>query len=303
MIDMKSVDLDLLLALDALLDHGNVTRAAEHMGIGQPALSARLARLRNILGDPLLVPSESGRGMVATPRALALHQPLKAALHTLADVVAPPPAFDPRNAERHFIVAASDRAVASFGLPLLELLSQRAGPGLRLSFIHPQQASMAQQMEQGPVDLLFGTDHLMPPTARSVALREERFVMVQRKGHPRGTAPLDLDTYCALDHVLVSPSGTLRGYVDEQLDQIGRSRRVGLGVHQFALALLMVRNSDRVTTVPIQYASRCLDQVDVFDLPFVVPGFTMYLAWHPRLHAEPAHQWLRQQIVDMVKSL
>lgn len=293
MIDFDGIDLDLLVALDVLLDEANVTRAATRLGLGQPAVSARLARLRRFFADPLLVPSENGRGMIATPRAAALHEPLKQALLGLASAVRPPEAFDPARLDRRFVIAAGDNAVVSLGPPLAEAIAA-AAPNLRLAFVQPRAETIAGDLERGDVDLLIGSERVVPPGAVAVALRREDFVAVRRKDHPSRAMPFDLDAYCAFDHVLVSPSGSLRGYVDEVLERLGRRRRVVLAVHQFSQAAALVAHGDRVSTLPRRFAETRRGEVDLLELPFAMPGYTLHLAWHPRDQADPAHVWLRR---------
>jgi DNA-binding transcriptional LysR family regulator len=125
-------------------------------------------------------------------------------------------------------------------------------------------------------------------------------VFVQRKGHPRGTAPLDLAAYCALDHVLVSTSGgSFHGFMDEHLDELGRERRVALSVQHFTLVPELLSKTDYVSTLPSRFAARYLDQLDIFALPFDARGFTLYAAWHPRNQADPALVWLRETLAEL----
>ena len=133
MIDFKGADLNLLVSLDALIEEGNVTKAAARLNVSQPALSAQLARLRELFQDPLLVPSRTGRGMIPTARALKLRGPLHAALKDLETVIKRPPAFDPLTANRSFAIAASDNATVVLGIGLIERVRKLAGPGVRVS--------------------------------------------------------------------------------------------------------------------------------------------------------------------------
>ena len=123
---------------------------------------------------------------------------------------------------------------------------------------------------------------------------------MQRKGHPRGTAPLDLDTYCALDHVLASTSGgSFHGFMDEHLDELGRERRVALSLQHFALVPELLSKTDYVSTLPSRFAARYLDRLDTFALPFEARGFTLYAGWHPRNQADPALVWLREMLAEL----
>ena len=300
MIDLRDIDLNLLVSLDALLAESNVTRAAERLHLTQPAVSTQLARLRQIFGDPLLLPAETGRGMTRTARALELMAPLHAALKNLEAVVRHQPAFDPLTDTRRFVIAAHDNATVVLGMRLMERLPTSAGPGVRVAFVIGDQPTAASRLESGEIDLLLGSDRMIPPSMKARKLYDEHFVFVQRKGHPRGTAPLDLAAYCAHDHVLVSTSGgSFHGFMDEHLDELGRERRVALSVQHFTLVPELLSKTDYVSTLPSRFAARYVDQLDIFALPFDARGFTLYAAWHPRNQADPALVWLRETLAEL----
>lgn len=297
MMDMKRVDLNLLVSLDTLLDELNVTRAAQRLHISQPALSAQLSRLRESFGDPLLLPAESGRGMVATARALALRAPLRALLHNLEGLLQPRAPFDPVTAEHVFRFAASDNASISLVLPLAERLRRDAGPGIRVSFRTLDQRRIGEQIEAGEIEFLLGSENALLPFMRSTRLLQEHWVMAQRKGHPRGTGVISLDEYCALQHVLVSPSGGgFSGRVDEALAATGAHRHIVISVQQFMVALSIVQVTDYVCALPSRLVERYRDTLDAIELPVDAGGFTLHLAWHSRNHVDPAHQWMRNLI-------
>ena len=303
MIDLRGIDLNLLVSLDALLAESNVTRAALRLHLTQPAVSTQLARLRQIFGDPLLIPAETGRGMTRSTRALELMDPLHVALKNLEAVVRHQPSFDPHTDHRSFVIAANDNATAVLGQPLMEQLPTLAGPGVRIAFIVADQPSMASRLERGEIDLLLGSERMVPASMKARKLFDEHFVVVQRKGHPRGTAPLDLDTYCALDHVLVSTSGgSFHGFMDEHLDALGRERRVVLSVQHFTLVPELLARTDYVSTLPARFAERYRERLDIFELPFEARGFTLFAAWPPRNQTDPAHVWLRETLAGLAAS-
>ncbi len=300
--DIKKLDLNLLVSLDVLLDLRNVSRSAERLGLTQSTMSSQLARLRRMLDDPLLLPAESGRGMTPTAYALRVAPRLKEALRELEAAMAPRADFDAHRDSRVFRIAASDNAVGGIGLALAEYLCRGAGPGIRVAFHRPDMARIADRMESGEIDLLIGSPRMVPPSAKARVLVEDGFVHVQRRGHPRGTGPLDLESYCALRHVLVSTSGgSLHGYMDELLDAMGRRRAVVLSVEQFTLVPQLLRATDLVATVPRRLAQRHADVLDAFDLPFAAEGFTLSMAWHARNQADPAHQWLRGVLLALAR--
>ena len=302
MIDLRGIDLNLLVSLDALLAESNVTRAAERLHLTQPAVSTQLARLRQIFGDPLLLPAETGRGMTRSARALELMEPLHAALKNLEAVVRHQPAFDPWIDTRRFVISAHDNATAVLGMRLMERLPTLAGPGVRIAFVIGEQPVAAARLESGEVDLLLGSERMIPASIKARKLFDEHFLFVQRKGHPRGTGPLDLDTYCALDHVLVSTSGgSFHGFMDEHLDALGRERRVALSVQHFTLVPELLSKTNYVSTLPSRFAARYPDLLDAFALPFEARGFTLYAAWHPRNQADPALVWLRDTLAELAE--
>jgi DNA-binding transcriptional LysR family regulator len=301
-VDFQGTDLNLLVSLDVLIEEANVTRAAVRLNVSQPALSAQLARLRDLFHDPLLVPSATGRGMIPTARALQLRGPLHIALKDLETVVKRPPAFDPLTAERVFAIAASDHLTAVLGTRLIARVHKVAGPGVRVSFRTPNPDLIAAQLERGQVDLLIGDQRNVPSEMKSRRLYDDRHVVAQRKGHPRGAQPFDLDTYCSLSHILVSNSGSggFHADIDEQLEKIGRRRHVALSVHQFVVVPMFLRITDYVAALPSRLVGQFTDQLDVFELPLEARSYTNSAAWHPRYHADPGHNWLREQVSAVV---
>lgn len=291
--EWRGADLALLAALDVLLEEANVTRAAARLHLSQPALSAQLARLRELIGDPLLLPAKSGRGMVPTARALALQGPLRGALRKLQAALRHGAAFDPATDERTFQIVASDNGIVMAGLDLVRRVAAHA-PGVRLAFRNVPADAAGALLERGEADLLIAADFAVPRATIARPLLRERYVMAQRHGHPRGLAPPDLDAYCALRHVIVSgDGGGLRGFMDERLHALGRSRVVAVSVQQYHLAPLVLDATDYVCALPERFLLRFADRLDLLPLPIEVDGFTLSAAWHPRLHADPAHRWLR----------
>jgi DNA-binding transcriptional LysR family regulator len=289
------IDLNLLRSLDVLLGELNVTRAAQKLGISQPALSAQLTRLRALLDDPLLVAADSGRGMVATRRALELQSGLRATLRQLEDLVRERRGFDPRTAQRTFIIAASDNSVVLIGRVAVDAIAKQAGAGVRIAFRQTDPAFVPDLLERGDVDFFVGGEKLLAPPMKSVKLTHEDMVLVQRRHHPRGTKRLDLDGYCRLRHILVSPSGgSFHGPVDDTLAKLGRKRHVCLSVQQFLLAAALVKDSDCVCIFPRRLAASMRDTLDTVELPVATSGFQLHLGWHPRADKDPGAVWLKR---------
>lgn len=294
--DIRPADLPLLVSLNALLEEHNVTRAAARLHISQPALSAQLARLRKLLDDPLLVPSESGRGMVPTARALALWTPLQDALRLLNSVVHDPAAFDPDTAERTFTVAANDNVMTMFGVELVRALAGQRGVGLRLRFLAPELDGIVERMERGECDLLVAASQAIPAALKTAPLSSERFMLAQRHGHPRGKGAPTLAQYCALEHVLVSSKGDFHSVIDERLEQAGARRRVLVTVPHYNLVPAMLVNTNYVCTLPVRFLQRFSAQLTILKMPLDLPEFPIAMAWHPRSEHDAAHRWLRAQL-------
>lgn len=275
MINLQRLDLNLLRTLDVLLSENNVTRAAQRLNLSQPSVSIQLARLREIFADPLLMPGP--RGMQPTARADELRQPLRAALAALEQAVAPVSTFDPATAAETWRVAATDYMASAILLPMLAGLRQ-ASPGSRLAVFELQPARLHQR-------LLF----------------RERYVLAGRAEHSALRPGLSLETFCQLEHVIVSPDGGgFSAATDIALANLGLMRRVVLSVPHFLFMLETLRNSDLVAVLPERLV-RGQSGLVVVEPPLAVAGFEMLMLWHERWHRDPAHQWLRQFIVNSLE--
>lgn len=291
-----NLDLNLLVALEALLAERNVTRAARRLHLSQPALSAQLARLRDVFGDPLLLPAQ--RGMIPTPRALELEEPLHRALERVREVVSAGVPFDPSTAELTVPIAATDYTQYAVLMPLLPVLAREA-PGVRLAFRTLDGARLAAQMERGEVDVALMTPETAPPRLRSRHLFDEIYVAIVRKDHPLVGESLDLDTFCALDGIVVSPEGGgFTGPTDAALAAHGRLRRVTLSASNFLIVPEIVAHSDMAALVPERIVRDRADRLRIFDPPVPVPGFGMAMLWHDRTANHPALRWLRSLLIS-----
>jgi DNA-binding transcriptional LysR family regulator len=295
--DIKGHDLPLLMSLRIMLDERNVTRAAARLGISQPALSAQLARLRDVFGDQLLTPAASGKGMVLTPRGNELREPLRAALQHLEDVVSKPAAFDPKNSDRTFAVGANDNATAIVGSRLISLTRNRGLSGIRFAFRSIDFAKLTDQLETGEIDVALVSKSAVPSNMPSQALLEEHFMMAQRHDHPRGLRAPSLKEYARLDHIIVSgDGGGFRSFIDDILAANGVTRRVAVSVQQYSVVPLLLQSTDLVCTLPLRFLNRYQNDLRALHLPFDTRAFTLQATWHARFDNDPGHQWLRQQL-------
>lgn len=297
LLDLRRADLGLLVSLDALLAERSVTAAARRLGISQPALSAQLARLRDLFGDDLLV--GNAHGMVPTARAEAVAGRLHGLLRELNGLVAEGAAFDPASSERGFRIAATDLEHGLMLPPLLARLRADA-PGIRIASVHLDPASLPERMAGGAVDLAVSVGPNVPEGFPARRLGEDGFRVVWRAGHPRLKRTIDLDAFCAEGHLLVSTrGGGFRGVVDDALDRIGRSRRVVASLPSFLLVPPAVSACDLVAVVPSRLAALEEGRLRSADVPLATEGFTLYLSWHPRHRSDPGHRWLRERIVAL----
>jgi DNA-binding transcriptional LysR family regulator len=295
--ELNRIDLNLLVSLDVLLAERNVTHAARRLALSQPALSAQLKQLRELFRDPLLLPA--ARGMTPTARALELQAPLRATLASLGGLVAERQPFDPATATDTFRIATTDSMQAVVCAPLIARLRTEA-PAVRIALLPIAAARIAEQLASGELDLVLATPQAMPLSVKTRALFDESFLCVLRPGHPAASRPLDLDTFCSLDHVLVSTSGGgFSGVVDEVLEGLGRSRRVVASLNSFLLVTELAAQSDLVATVPARLARRWSDRLAVLAPPCEVGAFSMQMGWHPRAHSDPAQRWLREQVAGV----
>ena len=300
---LAGLDLNLLVQLDALLSEAHVTRAARRAGVTQSAMSRALSRLRDLLGDPLLV--RTGRGMIPTARARALAGPLQRALGELEAVVLERPVFDPGTSTRVFTLATSDFAEAMLVPSLLARLARDA-PGVNIAALNGGREP-ATALETEAIDLA-----VCPRRGDASAivwriLFHEEFVCLFRRGHPalRGGKRLTLDRFCALPQVLIAPGGQPGSPLDDRLAQLGKQRRVALRVPNFLVVPQVIAGSDLIGVYAARLARRMAEQLPLVlvALPFELPGFDIQLAWHERFRLDSGHAWFRRILAEVASAL
>lgn len=292
--DIRQADLGLLLALDTLLSERNVTRASERLNISQPAMSAQLARLRDLFDDPLLVPS--GRSMVPTARAISLQEPLHRSLLDLSQLVRERQPFEPDTVARAFRIIGTDYLHTLVTLPLIRSASEIA-PNVQIVLLPFDRSAAWKQLENLEADLLVIWKQLTPEDAKASPLFADELCLIQRKKHPRGRKTPSVEEVCEYPHAMIAPeAGALWGVVDDELAKLGKQRQIVASMPSFLTVPLLVAQSDLVAAIPRRLADMNSDTLDSFDLPLPNMGFEMLLSWHPRMQADPGHQWLRTQI-------
>lgn len=296
---MQTPDLNLLLTLDVLLTEGSVARAAERLQLSPSAMSRALSRLRESMNDPVLV--RAGRGLVPTPRALALQQQVSQLVADAKAVLQPAEMPNLENLERTFTLRTREGFVENFGIPLIERVRQEA-PGIQLRFVQKTDKDSAP-LRDGTVDMETGVlGGAVGPEVRMQALFRDRFIGVVRKGHSLSDGDVTPARYAAGSHVTVARRSRAVSPVDEMLEPLGLERRIATIVSSFATALSLARASDLIATVPERYTGNLRTGMHSFPLPVEPPGFTISLFWHPRMDADLVHRWLRGCVREICTS-
>nr|WP_218167427.1 MULTISPECIES: LysR family transcriptional regulator [unclassified Pseudomonas] len=287
---VSTPDFNLLVTLDVLLAEGSVARAAQRLRLSPSAMSRALARLRETTGDPLLV--RAGRGLVPTPRALALREQVSQLVQDAEAVLRPAATLDVSQLVRTFTLRTSDGFVENFGPALLTRIAREA-PGVRLRFVHkPDKGSTP--LRDGSVDLETGVvDSSASPEVLTQALFRDRFIGVVRKGHPLSQGEVTPQRFAEGQHIYVSRRGRDQGQIHQALEALGLTRDVVTIVAGFSTALALARSTDLIASVPERHTANLHSDLYRFALPFVFPDFTVSMLWHPRLDADLAHRWLR----------
>ncbi len=298
--NLRAVDLNLLVILDALLDEAHVSRAAERIGLSQPAMSSALERCRQLFGDRLL--ERGAGGMVLTPKAQALAGPVKEVLAGMASLLGQrePDLAAIRQTVR--VVTADYPAVVI--APELQRRLARTAPGITVAIMPWHGAAAALDgLGRGTVDLAISVFPAVDADFTRRELLRESYLVAMRRGHPAAAA-FDLDGWLAHPHVLVSGRGDTTGPLDEALARIGRARHVGMVVPGFAMVPALLRGSDMIGLLP----SRCLpgdaaEALVTFPPPLAVEGFPLHSAWHKRRADDPAVQHVARLIEALVAEL
>lgn len=293
--DLRRIDLNLLVILDALLSEQHVTRAAERLHLSQPAVSHALARLRDLLGDPLLV--RAGSTLVPTARALELVAPLAEALAQVQSLLAPN-TFDPATARRTFRVAMSDYGAAII-LPGLIRTLRREAPGIDLQISHASREGMLDGVLNGDIDVAAGVFPEMPNELRSSVLFEEHYVCLLDRRRLPVDGVLDLPTYLSRPHVLLEMRGSGTPEIERALTALRERRRVAISLPHWSVAPQLISGTDLILTVSSR-SVRDIDQQQLIVLPppFEIAPFTFVLAWHKRRGGDQALNWLNRRIEE-----
>ena len=295
---MQLPDLNLLIALDALLDEGSVVGAARRMHLSPAAMSRTLTRIREATGDPVLV--RAGRGLVPTPRALAMQAQVRELVEQAAQVFQARDEVDMSILERCFNVRSNDVFFGSFGARVLEAIRVGA-PGCTLRFV-PEGADDDDALREGRIDLYISSRLNFGPEIKIQNLFNTRFCGLAREGHPIFDGLITPERFAGFDHVSVSRRGRARGPIDPALAELGLGRRIALITPHFHSAIFGVAESDLILSLPepVLWGLKQLGlKMRAFAIPLALETVSVNQAWHPRFDKDPAHRWLRQTLKEV----
>lgn len=290
------LDLNLLTALDALLEEESVTGAADRLHLSAPAMSRTLGRIRQTTGDQILV--RTGRLMKPTPRALALREEVRSLVLRTAEVLAPERDLHLETLQRTFTLQAHDALSTALAPALVRRVT--VAPGVSLRFLG-ESAGETTDLRRGLIDLAIGSGFQRSPEMEHDSVGTDELVGLARTGHPmleHSTvgSRIGLTAWVSVQHVIVSRRGRLRDSTDDQLDKAGHSRRVIASTASTGAALEIVRSTEAVVTVPASVARRFETDFTPFTLPIVIPAVPIVLAWHRQFSTDKGHQWLRRLV-------
>ncbi|GGE59551.1 LysR family transcriptional regulator [Actibacterium pelagium] len=309
MINLLSLDLNLLRVLDALLELRSTTKASERLGLTQPAVSAALGRLRLSLDDPLFI--REGQGIVPTDYARGLQVPLRCLLEDIASTLSKEKTFDPSRARDSFKLSGTD-FFAEILMPRLADRMARQAPFMQVQLVDLVPDGHLEKLREIDVDISLNPRTTYPDWIESQTVLYSDFVVTARKDHPRleraGITPgevIPMDLYCDLGHVVFSPEGRLQTMGDIALQKAGRSRRVAMSLPFMSSVLSAVSSSDLVALTASQLANHLAPRLglSLYHPPMQVPRVELCMTWHKSSSHNPAHRWFRSLVAEILETV
>jgi LysR family nod box-dependent transcriptional activator len=301
--DLAGIDLNLLVAFDALMDERSVSGAARRLSLSQPGMSNTLARLRKLLGDPLLV--REGLALVPTARAEALRQPVRDALAIISGAIDQRTGFDPATDHATWTVSCSDYSLLMLIGPLVRRLTATA-PGATVRVL-PRSPDPVRLLREGTADLVIEPAEIMPDAAMaSQRLFSDRWLCCVWDGNPGVGDRMTLETYLRLGHLVYSMGqGQPPSIVDQHLERSKVPRRIEFTVESFLLAPFLLEGTELVAVVPERAVPhlRRTSAIRLLEPPIELPPITEMLWWHPRHTADSVHSWIRARIAEIAAEL
>lgn len=299
-VDIRDLDLKLLVAFEAVLTQRSVSAAAESMGLSQPAMSTCLGRLRKTLGDPLFV--RTSRGMEPTPLGMDLAGPIRDALALLRQGLNRNRHFEPATSTRTFRIIMTDIGERVFLPRLVKRLSEVA-PGVSLRTVQLTVKEMRDALEAGEMDLAVGFIPDLAAGYYQQQLFKRSYVCVVRSDHPKIGNTLTLKQYLDASHAIVSAPGTGHEVVERVIARKGLDRRIVLHVSHFLAIPLIVGTTDLMVTIPTMLAESYLptSNIKLLAPPLKMPVYAVKQYWHERFHKDPANRWLRELFAELFR--
>jgi DNA-binding transcriptional LysR family regulator len=297
MVHISQIDLNLFVVLDAIFTEGGVTRASRKLNLTQPAISHALNRLRQMFDDPLFV--RQGHGLVPTPLARNIIEPVRRSLRALEITLNETGHFDPRVTQKRFTLGLRDILEATV-LPLLMQRIGEAGPLIDIASIRADRRTLEAGLAAGRVDVAM--DVLLPLSddIRRQRVEMERLAVVARRDHPEVGEDLDLATYLRQHHVMVTSRQRGPGLEDVALSRLGLQRRIRLRCQHYFAACRVASRTNLILTMPERYASIVNQQFgnQVLPLPLDAQTIEVYIYWHAAVENDPANHWLRTELIQ-----
>ena len=296
--ELKDIDLNLLVIFNQLLVEKKVSKVAENLGLGQPAVSNALARLRKLFGDELFL--RTSTGMQPTPFADQLAESIGYALSMIHGAVNARDSFDPATSQRSFTIGMTDIGEIYF-LPILMKQLQKIAPGISISTVRNTAINLKDAMEAGQIDLAIGLLPQLKAGFFQQRLFMQRYVCMFRKGHALSGKKLSLPNFFGADHVAIISAGTGHGQVDEILDAASPRRKIKLHVPHFVAVGHILQSTDLIATVPERMAERMAKPfgLNYVEHPVKLPQIAINLFWHAKYHKDTANQWIRSTMFEL----
>jgi DNA-binding transcriptional LysR family regulator len=297
--NIRTTDLNLLAAFEALFEERSVTRAADRLAVTQPTVSGMLKRLRAVFGDTLFV--RTSHGILPTPRAEALARPIKELLDN-ARVLIKPTKFDPASTEATVKLCGSDYVQYAIIGPLIAAI-RTAAPKIKVLVTPRPAAGVADLLARGEIDLCISAREVAIQELPSRQLYRDRYLCVARKKHPLPARRVSLKQLCAFDHLLVDPTGrSLSGPIDAVLNGAGYQRRVAIAVPTFPILFDLLASDDFIAFVPERLVRMRGSSLRIFETGMTMPTIDVVANWHPRVNSDAQHKWLRELLVRVARA-
>jgi DNA-binding transcriptional LysR family regulator len=292
------IDIALLTSLRVLIEERSVSRAATRLGLSQPAVSAQLKRLRSVFEDQLLTPA--GRDMALTARARAIEGPLHHILGEIQKLLNVGVDFDPATTAREFRVGMSEYTRSTCSGPFVAA-ARAAAPNAALTIMPIDGINASERLVDGSIELFICGDLFLTEALKSLTVRSDHQVLVQRKGHPRGCGPVSTGIFSSYEFAGYEHHSRLGSIIDEGLAANELTRKVSVKAPSFLALADIVAQTDLIAILPSQVALLFRDRLQSFDLPVRLPSYVTKAAWHERQQADSGHRWLRHLAAEALR--